>query len=596
MKEYCVDFETYYSKSDKISASDIGVPNYASVSDAYMVSIVGEDASWVGTIEEAQQKFPPAWWSDPTHQYVAANANFDQRFAEKYFYPAGTVRPWKCVLDRAAASQLPGNVAALSKTILGLPVDKTMRDWMDGKRFEELSPDDQKALFAYCHNDAREEWNIWNKLPHASPTEDALAEHTRAVNRRGVCIDTELLSADKTRLHEFQHTAYRRIPWHNTAAPLSPKALAEYCNAKGIPVPESLDKRNEDTTELMNVHPALADVVGSMRAFRRANTLIKKIESIEARLTPSGVLPLEMMYCGARHTRRWSSRGVNVQNLDREPYRLSFDDEGGQTVWSRAWVIPRPGHVFLSLDYAQIEPRCLHWLTGNEPLLELIRSGFSVYEAYARVAKNWKGDKGTLKKELGVAAYTLIKNEVLGLGYGMGAAKYESYAGVDTRTAKLTVDNFRRANLKILQLWKRFDELIAKAANSRDELAIEMPTGDFLRHFNVRAAAKYGGYESFTTLGDFGHSSHQPSLWGGTLTENVVQRMARDVLGNAIVQLERAGFVIPFTAHDEIVLEVPIAGREEAKREAIEIMTKAPEWAEGLPLGVEGDFSDRYTK
>lgn len=762
MNNFVADFETYYSKADGVSAGDLGNANYVANSYAYIVSVVGENLQWVGTIDEAQKKFPDSFWRDPENQFWAAHSNFDQAWSEKYFCPS--VRPWKCILDRGATQQLPHNVAGLAKVVLGKTVDKTLRDWMDGKHWAEITPEQQKQMLDYCLGDSIEEHALLKAIPEPSATEDALAEHTRRINRVGIHVDTERLDQDRIRLHEFRHKAFCAIPWHNDAKPLSYPALVKYCGQKGLPVPKTLDKKDEETTELLDVHEGLAEVVGAMRRFRRANTLIKKLESVEARLThhadDEATIPLEMMYCGARHTRRWSSRGVNIQNLDREPlwvdpakekahaettkgmdgpklakYLLSVPD---QFVWSRQWFVPPPGKLFLPLDYSQIEPRCLHYLAGNDALLDIIRSGFSVYEAYARVAKGWKGAKGTLKKEIGVARYTLIKNEVLGLGYGMGASKYESYAGVDAATAKVTVDSFRRTNPKVVCLWKEFDELIGRAALAKETLEVKMLTGDVLRHFHVRASAgRRGGYESFTTLGDFGHLSLQPSLWGGTLTENClagdaevltdrgwvelravrstdlvhdgvefvshsglvsrgsqktisikgiratpdhhflfndewhpaysgaadlfesptplagapveppghprdevripdgcgadrhdreevfdllncgprtrfvvrppgasycliahncVQRMARDIIAEAVLRLESAGFQVAFTAHDEAVLVVDPDNKDDAKAEAEHIMSQPPEWAPGLPLAVEGEFSDRYSK
>jgi hypothetical protein len=153
------------------------------------------------------------------------------------------------------------------------------------------------------------------------------------------------------------------------------------------------------------------------------------------------------------------------------------------------------------------------------------------------------------------------------------------------------------------------DETIKAATMDKAKLLeVVMPTGDKLRHFGVRhfskdvtdpetgEIAKKRGYESFTTKGDFTPMSKQPNLWGGTMVENVTQRMARDVLAEAVIRLENAGLPVVFHAHDEVILEVDIGSKEEAKKEAEKILGVAPEWAPDLPLGVEGDFADTYVK
>ncbi len=611
MNTVVIDFETYYKKrgQDAVSVSDLGNRNYANQSYWYLVSVVSPDLGikFVGTPEDVQREFGPdgllQLTTDPNNHFVAANSNFDRTWTQK---AAGAVcdgTRWHCVLDKGAVQQYPQNLSGLAHCVLGQKMDKSARDEMDGVHWAELDESRRRNLKQYCLEDSLRTLECWNKLPEPSAIETALAEHTRRISWRGVHVDTDLMERDKTMLLEARQKAFLQIPWHNDDKPLSAAALGRWASARGIPVPASLAKTSEECDDLMVENPALREVIEAMRWFRKANTIVKKIEDVEARITNDGTMPIEMLYCGARHTRRWSSRGFNIQNLDRSPIvfpeTFGLRNAAGEpaSFWSRHWILPPPGKKLLSLDYAQVEPRCLNWLVGNEELLEGIRAGYSVYEAYARVAKGWKGAPGTLKKELGVAAYTLIKNEVLGLGYGMGASRYCDYAGVDVATAEKTVEAFRRTNPKIIKFWYQMDEQIKRSAFSKSQqLEIEMPTGDTLRHFCVRARAGGRGFESYTTKLDFSHNSHQPSLWGGTLVENIVQRMARDVLGEAIIRVEEAGFHVMFSAHDELVLAVDSDNAEDAKAEAAHIMSQTPEWCAGLPLAVEGELSDRYAK
>lgn len=611
MNNFVVDYETYYKKGG-ISVTEQGLDNYIKASYAYLVSVVGPGVEYAGSPDEARAKFPTAFWMDPQNQFIAANSNFDRRWTE-HCMEVTFARDWQCILDKGAGEQCPHHLKGVVKATGGGAVDKSLRDGMSGIHWAELSEDEKKAMAAYCLKDSKDTLAAWNKLPPLSPIEQKLAEHTRRINRRGVHIDTEVLDDHKTILQAARHAAFHAIPWSQSDKPLSTHALARWCALKGIPVPESVAKTDEICTELMTAHPALNEVIGTLRLYRRTNTMIEKINSVKERIRPDGTIPLEFIYCGARHTRRWSCRGVNIQNLDRDPIRLPMgllisdelkakytvaDEKTGiphVSIWSRHWVVPPPGKLFLVLDYAQIEPRCLNWLVGNEALLDLIRNGYSVYEAYARVAKNWTGDKGTLKKELGLAKYTLIKNEVLGLGYGMGASRYCDYANVDAATAETTVTQFRARNPRITGFWRSLDETIRTAARSQSrDIKIKMPSGEYLRYFHVRGSD--GGHEGYMMRGDFSHASKQSRLWGGTLAENVTQRMARDVLGNAVVSLEGAGFDVAFTSHDEGILEVDKDNREDAKAEAVQIMTRVPAWCRGLPLAVEGDFCERYTK
>ena len=615
MQNIVVDFESYYSKKQDISAGSIGVKNYVRDSYAYMVSVVGPGIEFIGTVEDAQKRFPDSFWEDPGNRFWAANANFDQLWVQRYWPDAKAMKPWHCILDRGATEQLPQSLSGIARALWGKKVDKSIRDWMDGKHYAEITPEQQQEVLNYCLEDAKEEQHVLRSLPEPTSIEQQIAAHTRMANLRGVRIDAGRLKQDREELLKHQHDAFMRIPWHNDEAPLSHLALSAWATEQGIPVPASLAKDDEECASLVGAHPKLGDVVGAMRQYRKANTLIRKIESVEGRITEDGTMALELMYCGARHTRRWSSRGVNVQNLDREPYWLTPDGkpaEGAWDVWPRRWLIPREGKTFLILDYAQIEPRCLNWLVGNDELLNLIRSGFGIYEAYARVSGQW-GDPAPLKKA-NPGLYKSVKAQVLGLGYGMGAGRYKETAAKDgivltDEEAKATVDTWRKLNPKIIEFWRQMDETVKAATMDRAKLLeVVMPTGDKLRHFGVRHFSKpitdpdtgevttKRGYESFTTKGDFTPMSKQPNLWGGTLAENVTQRMARDVLAEAVIRLENAGLPVVFHAHDEVILEVDIASKEEAKRAAEQILGVAPAWAPDLPLGVEGDFADTYVK
>lgn len=615
MPEFVVDFESYYSKKESVSAGTVGVKNYVRDSYAYMVSVVGPDVEFIGTIEEAQARFPDAFWEDPANKFWAANANFDQLWAQRYWPDAKRMKPWHCILDRGAPQQLPHSLSGIARALWGTKVDKSIRDWMDGKHYKDLTPEQQKEVLDYCLSDAKEERHVLETLPNPTPVEEAIAAHTRMCNLRGVRIDSGRLKADREALLRSQHDAFLRIPWRNDEAPLSPLALAQWAQQESLPVPASLAKDDEECAELVDAHPKLAAVVTAMRQYRKANTLIRKIESVEARLDEQDTLPLELMYCGARHTRRWSSRGVNVQNLDREPYYLTTDGkkaEGAWDVWPRRWIIPRPGKTFVILDYAQIEPRCLNWLVGNNALLTMIRQGFGIYEAYARVSGQWK-DPAPLKKA-NPGLYKSVKAQVLGLGYGMGPGRYKETAAKDgivlsDAEARQTVATWRSLNKSIVEFWGQMDGAIKEATLDRAKvLEIEMPTGDFLRHFRVTSFSRVfedpetkekttkRGFESYTTKADFTPMSKQPNLWGGTMAENVTQRMARDVLAEAVLRLEAAGLPVVFHAHDEVILEVDVTAKEEVKKAAEEIMGVAPAWAPDLPLGVEGDFADTYVK
>lgn len=594
-----IDWESFYD--DKISVAEQGVGNYVRDTYGYLVAIKTNEFEFVGEPQDVEKTVGLRWMDD--HDPVAFNSNFDQAFWEQYF-PAFK-KDWYCVSDACAVNQVPRNLANASAVVLQEHKSKEARDSMKGVHWKDLSEERQTYMADYALDDAVREHRLIDKVP-MSDFEAEVAALTRKMNRRGVVIDMDLLDRSVDALEDAKFGALKKIPWRTERAILSPKALPEFCQSLGLACPTSRDRKNATFTSFIDANPAVKEVVEAMRMYDTANKRIRKMEDIRLRVRDDGRMPLELLYCGAPHTRRWSSRGVNIQNLEREPLDLTEWVEAQAdtllSVWMRNLIVPAPGKKILALDAAQIEPRCLAWLVSDEDLLTAVRAGFPVYEAYARAKLKWTG--GVLKKE-DPAFYQRTKNNFLGSGYGMGGKKiFATNPGTfkDLAEAIATVQKYRQDNPKVVAYWKFFDDLIRKTVvNLKDQtLELTMPTGESLKHFFVRpfsGAFGKSGYHSYKVKGDFSENSHIIGLWGGLATENVTQRMARDVIAVAKLRIDKAGIGdILFSSHDEIVIEVDADNAEEAYKEAEHIMTISPDWAPDLPLGSEGKILDRYTK
>ena len=613
MRKTVVDFETFYDTQAQLSVKTIGLHNYARRADAYIVSVVNEDVEYCGPVAEMPKALGDTWMTDPDMEFFAANSNFDQRFWEKY-YPK-TARPWRCVLDKAAFHQLPRALAAVAEVHLHKKLDKDARREMDGVRWEGLGDEQQQRLINYCLEDSITERDIEESLGPMSPVEQELAAHTRLINRRCVHINVEKLDRDITLLEQVRFEACQSIPWaegDDEEKPLSYPRFCKWVATHGSQPPLSLDKRDERCRVWIGENPTLAPVLQHMRVFRGANAKMKKLRLMQINEC-DGVIPLDFIYCGARHTRRWSSQSINLQNLDaarafeKEMAELPFFKENpGETpgIFMREYVIPPPGRKLGILDFSQIEPRCLNWLVGNCELLDAIRAGYGIYEAHALASMGWKGLPGTLKAS-DPKLYKYAKERVLALGYGMGWALFQARVklnlGLDLTEAqsRAAVADFRATNRKITGLWHRLDALAKEAAYDRETKTLElvMPTGDVLRHFHIRGKGKgQNGCCSYTIQGDFSQQSIVHNCWGGTLAENVTQRMARDVLGAAILKLEKAGFPVLFHAHDEVILALDEQTAQADFIEARRIMSQPPEWCADLPLGADGAVTDHYVK
>lgn len=249
-----------------------------------------------------------------------------------------------------------------------------------------------------------------------------------------------------------------------------------------------------------------------------------------------------------------------------------------------------------------------------------------------------------------------VSNCVLGLGFGMGAAKFvdscksqglelpvipvEEWPELDRRlmfvirnVAKIkgdpyskanqkkvgqliysmrTVDAWRAANQKIVDRWRFYESAFKeRVAAGKSTVAFRLPSGRIKRYYDPMLAKEEtievdeNGHEhpSFRIAMKATTVRGNPATFftGGTLMENIVQASCRDIMTYGCVEIEEKhpNWEFKFSVYDEVVFEVPDEECELAKVEIPRIMTKGERiasWTEGLPLEVEGDIVERYCK
>jgi len=107
-----------------------------------------------------------------------------------------------------------------------------------------------------------------------------------------------------------------------------------------------------------------------------------------------------------------------------------------------------------------------------------------------------------------------------------------------------------------------------------------------------KLALTYMGIKSGVTGGDFGPWT-RIHTYGGKLLENCAQSIALDVMMHNMPAIEAAGYAIVLSVHDELLAEV-LAGGDHHRM--VEIMSRVPPWARGLPLAADGFTTDVYRK
>jgi hypothetical protein len=355
-----------------------------------------------------------------------------------------------------------------------------------------------------------------------------------------------------------------------------------------------------------------------VRAIMEARTAVKswplhiaRLQSIKGQAAAlNGLLGVPLTYYGA-HTGRWSGgEGINLQNLGSRGHELVNA--------VREILIAPEGHKLVIVDASQIEARVLAWIAGESELVGKFARNEEIYCGFATKVLGWPVRKP--KKEGGIPAVearmkwarnSIGKIGVLGCGYGMGQERiFEMGQGsFDLETALRIRDTYRSEHSRIVQFWGDIEKAFKYTARYGNEctlprglrfsraegadVVLTLPCGRSLFYHQVRIVPRADYGESVEVWNDTEH--HWGYTWGGSLTENVVQAMSRDILAEAVLWLEDQGYHTALHVHDEVVMVVPDhAGPELVKQLAEHAMSKTPAWATGCPLGAEGAISERY--
>lgn len=284
----------------------------------------------------------------------------------------------------------------------------------------------------------------------------------------------------------------------------------------------------------------------------------------------------------------------------------------------RAFLVASPGHDFISGDFSAIEARVVAWLAGEESVLEIFRGHGKIYEAAA--AKIYGVPINEVTKE----QRQIGKVAVLALGFGGGVGAFQMMAktlGVkitDEEAEKIKV-RWRAANPKIVEFWKKIEQAAKNAIRNPGRVVrVETDSGTLLAFrqsgsflwcqlpskrvlcypypkLQEREIKEGWRAEQISYMGVDSLTKKWERQWtyGGSLTENIVQAVARDVMADAMRRLEAKAYPVILTVHDEIVCVISSA---RVSYDFKELMEAVPTWATGLPIKADCWRGRRYRK
>lgn len=630
------DIETY-------SSADLargGVRKYAEAEDfdILLMSYAWDDEPvrvWDFTADG-----PPPWLREAllneTVLKVAWNISFERTCFNRYFDLYTPPEQWRDAMTLAAMNGLPMSLeaagAALRLTEQKLDTGKALINYfckpcrptkINGGRTRNLpehAPDKWQQFITYCGRDTEVERTIYKRLIHfpVTTTERRVEWADARINERGVMIDRQLVASairmDDAFKAEHMQEMQRLTGLEN---PNSLVQLKAWLATRGL-TPETLDKKA--VTELLGtaIDPTTRRVLRLRQLLGKSSTA--KYTAMEEAVCNDGRIRGLLQYYGAGRTGRWAGRRVQLQNLaqnhldqidlvrdivkhgDLEGLELIYDnvpDVLSQLI--RTALIAKDGHTFLVADYHAIEAVCIAYLAGEGWRLNVFAGDGKIYEAsYAQAFGVPKESvkKGTPERQKG-------KIMELALGYGGGPSALLAFGadklGLAPEQLQELVDRWRAASPKITAMW-RACEKAAKAAircpgkayrlkngctylRDRDALRLILPSGRRLSYWGAWLDEDSGSIR-FMGQNQTTRKWERMETWGGRLVENIVQAYARDILAEAILRLEAAGFPVVFSVHDECIVEAPEGTRWQ---DMAEIMGQPVSWAPGLDKYLHAD-------
>lgn len=618
-----IDFETYYTDKGlgfktQTTEEYVRDPRFEVIGAA--VQINNGDPVWFSGDRETMRKWLGQFdWKNS--MMLAHNTMFDGAILAWHFGYVPMVYLDTLSMARAlhgvdAGGSLRNLAERYDVGAKGTEVDDAIN-----KRRVDFEPEDLAQYGEYCRNDVTLTYKLFTIMSKNFPMDELrLIDMTlRMFTQPMLYIDQEILkerldaiNTEKSEMLASLREALKCETEEDVRKNLSSnKKFAEILERFNIPVPmkmsekqkklvPALAKKDEGFLALVNHEDTFIQNLCAVRLGTKSTMEEGRIKRFMATgLRHNGMIPVPLKYYGA-HTGRWAGiDSINFQNLpSRDPKKKALKNS----------IVPPPGYKIINSDSSQIEARMTAWLAGQDDVVKQFANGEDVYSLFATAVYGRKITKADKEERL------VGKTCILGLGYGTGAAKLQHTLAtsqpisvqVDLDEAKRIVGVYRERNDMIIDLWGEADRMLEDMINGSfkngpkvfgkhncvfyDRDGIILPNNMRIRYKNLR---KEWDEEKQKTSIVYDSRKGPVYLWGGTVVENVVQALARIVVGLQMIEINHK-YRVALTVHDAAVCVVPEDEVDEAISHITGIMSVAPEWATGLPVACEANAGDSY--
>ena len=507
------------------------------------------------------------------------------------------------------------------------------------RNFPKHDPDKWNLFKEYCKGDVIAEMEIERRLSNFPVPDDVQKqwETDLIINSRGVAVDIALVQgALKIAADTTEKLKAEAIQISGLKNPNSVSQLSKWLESEtGNPV-VNLQK---DTVNRMLKSGEVTGKAARMLKIRQelGKTSTKKYDAIVDCICDDGRIRGLLQFYGASRTGRWSGRLVQIQNLARTYIDVNLLPLARQVVKNgnseqlkilfgshmntlsqliRTSFISSADKILVDADFSSIEARVVAWLANESWKIKAFQDGKDIYcetaSAMFGVPVEKHGANSELRQKGKIAELACGYGGSSGALIAMGALDM----GIEEKDLPDIVTRWRGANKNIVRLWYAVEKAALTTIqtgkrtsvnnliftrefdsdNDLDFLTITLPSGRKLYYAHPELDQNAWGSPLMLYWG-VNQTTKQWSLidtFGGKLTENITQSIARDCLAVAIERLESAGYPIIFHVHDEVVIE---CDKDKADlNKVVEIMKTPTTWAQGLPIDADGWTGNFFRK